>query len=324
MSQFNSQTTAEEVCEAFPSEIKGRTFLITGTSANGLGARLATTLAKYSPAQIILVSRSKSKVDPVVEEIKSANSSVSVKFVPCELSDQDSVRSAAETILSDSEIAKIDVVVNNAGLMAVLEYQVDKKGNEMQLSANHIGHFLLTNLIMPKILAAGAGARIINLTSLGHRIGPFRFNDPTFSGGKEYDPWSAYGQSKTANILFATELARRLKPHNIQSFAVHPGLILSTGLGVHMDFMAQLPALQAAAEKNNPGLEWSAEGHAKNDSQGCATGLTAALDPGLEAHSGAYLEDCAVSKALEYATDLENSRKLWAYSEEIVGQKFDF
>jgi NAD(P)-dependent dehydrogenase (short-subunit alcohol dehydrogenase family) len=186
MPQFNAQTTAEEACEAFPSQIKGRTFLITGTSANGLGARLATTLARYSPAQIILVARNKSKVDPVVEEInKSADSKVSVKFVPCDLSDQDSVRNTADKIMSDAEISKIDVVVNNAGLMAVLEYQVDKHGNEMQLSANHIGHFLLTNLIMPKILAAGAGARIINLTSLGHRIGPFRFDDPRFSGGKE-------------------------------------------------------------------------------------------------------------------------------------------
>lgn len=137
------------------------------------------------------------------------------------------------------------------------------------------------------------------------------------------DPWSAYGQSKTANVLFTVELARRLKPHNIQAFSVHPGLILSTGLGAHMDFMAQLPALQAAAEKNNPGLTWSAEGHAKNDSQGCATGMTAALDPRLEAQSGAYLEDCAVSEALGYATDPENAKKLWAYSEELVGQKFD-
>ena len=185
MSQFTAQTTGEEVCEAFPSQIKGQTFLVTGTSANGLGAKFATILAKYSPAQIILVSRSKSKVDPVVDEIKSVNKNIVVKFVPCELSDQDSVRSAAETILSDAEISKIDVVVNNAGVMALLDYQVDKQGNEMQFSANHLGHFLLTNLIMPKILAAGAGARIINLTSLGHRIGPFRFNDPTFSGGKE-------------------------------------------------------------------------------------------------------------------------------------------
>lgn len=185
MSQFDSQTRGEEVCETFPSQIEGKTFLITGTSANGLGAKFATMLARNSPAQIILVARSKSKVDPVVDEIKSVNSSISVKFVACELSDQDSVRSAAETILADAEIKKVDVVVNNAGVMALLEYQVDKHGNEMQLSANHIGHFLLTNLIMPKILAAGAGARIINLTSLGHRIGPFRFDDPKFSNGQE-------------------------------------------------------------------------------------------------------------------------------------------
>jgi hypothetical protein len=104
---------------------------------------------------------------------------------------------------------------------------------------------------------------------------------------------------------------------------VHPGLILTTGLGTHMDFTAQLPALQAAAQKNNPGLTWSPEGHAKDDSQGCATGLTAALDPGLEGQSGAYLEDCAVSEALGYATDGENAKRLWAYSEELVGQRFD-
>lgn len=138
------------------------------------------------------------------------------------------------------------------------------------------------------------------------------------------DPWSAYGQSKTANILFSVELARRLKPHNIQAFAVHPGLILSTGLATHMDFLSQLPALQAAVEKNNPGLPWSTEGHAKDDSQGCATTLVAALDPSLEAATGAYFEDCAVTKALEYATEKENAKKLWAYSEEVVGQKFDF
>lgn len=185
MSQFTAQTTAEEVCEAFPAQIKGKTFLITGASANGLGAKYATALAKHSPAQIILVSRSKPKVDPVIDEIKSADSSISVKFVSCELSDQDSIRSASETIIADEDIRKIDVVINNAGLMAVLEYTVDKQGNEMQFSTNHLGHFLLTNLVMPKILAAGAGARIINLTSHGHRIGPFRFNDPTFTNGKE-------------------------------------------------------------------------------------------------------------------------------------------
>lgn len=110
----------------------------------------------------------------------------------------------------------------------------------------------------------------------------------------------------------------------MQAFAAHPGLIISTSLASHMDFVAQMPALQAAAEKNNPGLPWSTEGHAKDDSQGCATTLTAALDPSLETATGAYLEDCAVTKALEYAADEENAKKLWAYSEELVGQKFDF
>ncbi|KAI3396965.1 hypothetical protein diail_11365 [Diaporthe ilicicola] len=323
MPQFTNQTTAEEVCEAFSSQIKGKTFLITGASANGLGAKYATTLAKYSPAQIILVSRSKPKVDPVIEDVKSVDSRISVKFIPCELSDQDSVRSAAEAILSDEDIKKIDVMINNAGLMAILEYTVDKQGNEMQFSTNHLGHFLLTNLIMPKILAAGPGARIVNLTSHGHRIGPFRFNDPRFRNGEEYDPWSAYGQSKSANVLFTVELARRLESHSIQAFAVHPGLIVTTGLGAHMDFMAQLPELLAAAERNNPGVGWSVEGHVKNDSQGCASVLLAALDPGMKSQTGAYVEDCAVGKATEVAADPQNAKKLWAYSEELVGQTFD-
>ncbi|KUI71751.1 Retinol dehydrogenase 11 [Cytospora mali] len=323
MPQFSKETTAEEVSEAFSSQINGRTFLITGTSVKGLGARIATTLAKHSPAQLILVSRNKAKVDPVVDEIESINPQVDVKFVPCELSDQDSVRKAAGIIMNDSNIKQIDVVINNAGVMAITEYKVDNKGNELQLSSNHIGHFLLTNLIMPKILAAGPGARIVNHTSYGHHIGPFRFHDPNFSGGKEYDSWSAYGQSKTANILFSVELSRRLKNRQVQAYAVHPGLIMSTSLGDHMDFMSEMPALLAATSKNNPDVEWKMDGQVKTDSQGSASALVAALDPGMADYSGSYIDNCAVGKPMAYAVDPVNSEKLWAYSEEVVGQKFN-
>lgn len=104
---------------------------------------------------------------------------------------------------------------------------------------------------------------------------------------------------------------------------MHPGLILTTSLAGEMDFMSEVPKLQAAAEKNNPGVPLGFEGNPKDDSQGCATALTAALDPSLEAETGAYLVDCAVGKALDYATDPENAKKLWTYSEELVGQKFD-
>lgn len=324
MTNFGPETTAEEVCDAFTTQIKGRTILITGTSAKGLGAKCATTLAHHSPAQLILVSRTKAKVDPVIEEIHTINPDVAVHFVSCELSDQDSVRHAAETILKDVSIPKIEIVINNAGVMAVLDYTLDKHGNELTLSSNHLGHFLLTNLLLPKILAAGKGARIINLTSHGHRIGPFRFHDANFDGGKAYDPWSAYGQSKTANILFTVELARRLKEQGIQSFSVDPGLVMTTGLADHLDFASQFPALLEVQQKNNPGVEFSLEGQGKNLSQGSSSSLVAALDPRLEAYSGSYIHDCQITDALPYAVDLENAKKMWAYSEEVVGQKFDF
>lgn len=323
MAHFNNHTSAEEVCNAFSAQIKGRAFLITGTSAKGMGAKYALVLAKHGPAQILLLSRSQEKVDPVITDIRATNPGVDVKFIQCELSDQDSVRRAARTLLDDATVPKIDVVINNAGMMATKDYTVDRQGIELQLSSNHIGHFLLTNLLMPKILAAGEGARIVNITSHGHRIGPFRFDDPSFGGGEQYDAWEAYGQSKTANVLFSIELARRLQDRGVQAFSVDPGLVMTTGLGEHIDFMAEFPALLAAAEKNNPGLLWTLEGQEKNDSQGCSSGLMAALNPEWKDRSGAYISHCQVGEALEYARDLDNAKKLWAYSEEVTGQKFD-
>lgn len=328
MADFNAQTSAEEVCDAFSPQVKGKTFLITGASANGMGAKYALVLARHAPAQVLLVARAQAKVDPVIADIRAVDPRIDAKFVPCDLSDQQSVRRAAAGLLADASVAKIDIVINNVGVMAVKEYTLDAHGNEVTLSANHLGHFLLTGLLMPKILAAeGAGARIVNITSHGHRIGPFRFDDPTFRNGREYGPWSAYGQSKTANVLFSAELARRLHVagHNAQSFAVHPGLIMTTGLGTHLDFVAEVPAILAAVEKNNPGeaAKWTLDGQAKNDSQGCASALVAALHPGWKDRSGAYVEDCQVGEAMAYVADVENAKKLWAYSEEVVGQKFD-
>lgn len=323
MTNFGFATTGEEVCKALTSQIQGRTFLITGTSANGLGAQCATTLAAHSPANLILVSRTKSKVDPVIAAIQTINPAVTVTFVPCELSDQDAVRHAAATILANAFLPKIDVVINNAGVMAIAARTLDKHGNELTLSSNHLGHFLLTNLLLPKMSLSGA--RIVNLSSHGHRISPFIFDDPRFShgNGESYNAWTAYGQSKTANVLFGVELARRLEGRGVRAFAVDPGFIMGTGLGSHLDFMAQLPELLAVAEKNNPGMFGLDASDAKSVAQGCSSTLMAALDPALEAHSGAFIRDCRVWDAMPYAVDSDNARKLWAYSEEVVGQKFD-
>lgn len=320
MSPFNKDSTAEEVTRAFSSQIKGRIFVITGTSEGGLGAYVATSLARHSPARLILVARTKSKVEPVIREIAAIDPEVEVTFVPCELTDREgSVRQAAETINSDETIPRIDVIVNNAGVMMLPEYQVDKTGYELQLSANHLGHFLLTNLLLPKVKAAGPGARVVNVSSSGHRISPFRFDDWNFSDGATYDGWTAYGQSKTAINLFTAELARR----GITSLAAHPGTIMGTNLGRYLDMGSEehpFALLDRIALRNTgQKFELSAE---KSLSQGAASILSAALDPELARQSGAYVADCQVEEAFAYSQDRENAKKLWALSEELVGQKF--
>ncbi|KAH8840018.1 hypothetical protein MCOR27_009703 [Pyricularia oryzae] len=321
MTAFGSETTAEEVVSAFSSKVKGRTFLITGASANGLGAYMATSLARASPQALILIARSEVKVAPVIEEIASIDPAIRAIFVPVDLSDQESVRAAAATILDDHDMTKIDVVINCAGIMYVEEFTTDAKGNELQFSANHVGHFLLTNLLMPKILAAGEGARIVNITSHGHQLSDVWWSDPTFNKGKDYHGWSGYGQSKTANILFSVELARRLKDRGIVSLAVHPGTIAGTGLFQHVP-MERLDEGDMISRKNT-GLPFGLDLPWKTSSQGSSSGLAAALDPELAAHSGSYIQNCQVGTPRQYALDGEKAKKLWIMTEELVGQKFD-
>lgn len=327
MSPFGFSTTAEEIVSTFDSRIQGRTFLITGTSASGLRAYVATSLARGSPAHLILVARTKSKVDPVIAEIAAKHPSVQTTFVEADLSDLDSVRRAASQINDDdngTRIPHIDVVVNNAGVMAIPDYTLDKQGHEMTLSSNHLGHFLLTNLLMPKILASGAGARIVNVTSTGHRMSPFRFSDWNFSGGKTYDGWTAYGQSKTANILFTVELARRLESRGVKSYAPHPGLIFETSLASHLDVGGtDWEELTRVSERNNGRPTFFLDDDApKTPAQGAAPLLAAALDPAFDDRSGSYVADCQVREPMEYARDPEAAVRLWKLSEELVGQEF--
>ncbi|KAL7620788.1 hypothetical protein AAE478_009786 [Parahypoxylon ruwenzoriense] len=326
MSPFGFDTICDEVATAFADQIKGRIFLITGTTAGGLGANAATTLARQRPAHIILVGRNKAKVEPVLQEIASITPAIKTSFVTCELSDFDSVRAAAKEINDDAAISHIDVVINNAGVMAIREYTLDKQGYELGLSANHLGHFLLTNLILPKILAAGPGARIVNVSSQGHQIGPFRFSDWNFSKGAAYEPWTAYGQSKTANVLFAVELARRLAGHGARAYSVHPGSVLGTQLGVHLqeaDFRAIPEITRRNTGHDFGGAFGGVFDRLKQLPQGTAPLLAAALDPAFDDRSGAYVVDCQIEPAEPYAEDPDNARKLWALSEELVGQKFD-
>lgn len=215
---FDEATTSERVVQALGPQIAGRTFLVTGAGAQSLGGWTALYLSQGSPEHIILVSRTKHNVEPVMEEIASANPAVRARFVPCDLSDQDSVRAAAGVIRT--RYSAIDVIINNAAVLGGPAYATDKYGNELQLSTNHLGPFLLTNLLMPNVLAAGRGSRIINVSCHEHWLSPFRFHDYNFSGGAAYDMWTGFGQSKTANVLFSLALTLKLKRRGVTSTAV--------------------------------------------------------------------------------------------------------
>lgn len=207
-------------------------------------------------------------------------------------------------------------------LVAVQEYTTDKHGVELQLSANYLGHFLLSNLLMPNLIAAGS-ARVVNVSSQGYRCAPFNFDDPNFSGGKTYEMWTAYGASKTANILFAFALTKRTKHLGVTSTAVHPGFIMGTNLGTHLDASAFEPI--AAVTLKNTGKEWYWDmPQSKTIEQGASTPLVAALHPKIAEQSPAYIANAAVEKPYDYADDAELAEKLWELSEQLIGQKFEY
>ncbi|RYP02259.1 hypothetical protein DL764_005866 [Monosporascus ibericus] len=327
MPLFDATATSEQVVEAFAPQVKGRIYVITGAGQPSIGSSMATALARASPEHILIASRTAAKVEPVLAAIREVNPSVKATFVQVDLSHHDSVRRAAKEIL-EATASKIDVLINSAGNMALKEYMVDKQGIEMQLSANHIGHFLLTNLLVPVISAAAdankkQGARIVNLCSLGYLISPFRFDDYNFSRGKTYDPWTGYGQAKTANILFTFGLAKRLKERGVTSFAAHPGSNLDTQLGSHLVMEDYNDIFEIT--KRNTGKDFVFdEPRFKTYAQIGATPLTAALDPDLAPKSPALLMNNQIAETAEHASNPEVADKLWKLSETLVGQEFNY
>ncbi|KAG7009751.1 patulin synthase [Physcia stellaris] len=321
MGAYNADTEGKDAIKDLGQYASGKTFLITGASQSGLGAETALILASAKPSHIILAGRSEDKISPVIEEIKKIDSSVKATYVKLDLLDNGSVRKAAEQIKSLTK--KIDVIINNAGIMAPKEYATSKDGIESQFAANHVGHFLLTGLLMEEVLAAGEGATIINVSSLGYQLAEANLDDPNFDDGKSYNGWRAYGQSKTANILFSTALGKKLGSKGIAVFAVHPGVIMESKLlansGVTNEYFME--AYQMAVERNN-GNPLPPQ-TTKTLGQGAATIVIGALDPSFRNSSPSLLVENQVAEAAPYATDEANAEKLWALSEKLVGQKFD-
>lgn len=313
---FGATTTADEVLAGI--DLTGKTAFITG-AASGLGTETARAMAARG-AQVIIPVRDPAKGEAAAQAIRADTGSDRIETIACDLGSLASVRACAAQALSRFD--RIDLLINNAGVMACpLERTAD--GFEMQFGTNHLGHFLLTNLLMP-LIEKGSNRRIVNLSSRGHHFDEVHFDDPNYLH-RAYEKWAAYGQAKTANIQFSVGLERRLASRGIHAYAVHPGGI-QTNLGRHLT-PEDIAALMArmAERAGGEAFAW------KTIPQGAATSCYAATAPELEGKGGVYCEDCHVAEVDDgnanagvrsYAVDPAKAEQLWALSEELVGERF--
>jgi NAD(P)-dependent dehydrogenase (short-subunit alcohol dehydrogenase family) len=313
---FGHATQASEVVEGL--DLSGKTAIVTG-AASGLGVETARALLKAG-ATLVLPVRNADRGQKVADELSADTGNTNVTVEQMDLIDYPSVRRFAESFLKTH--SRLDILINNAGIMACpLARSVD--GYESQFATNHLGHFLLTALLAPALIKA-APARVVALSSIGHRISSVRFDDINFET-TEYEKWTAYGQAKSANALFALELNRRLAPKGVKAFSVHPGGIM-TNLQRDMSD-AEIKSMGWVDDDGKP-----KEGF-KTPAGGAATAVWAATTPDLENRGGEYCEDCHVAEparedvpfagAFPHIQDPEAAKKLWSASEEMLGQKFD-
>ncbi|MBW2445504.1 MAG: SDR family NAD(P)-dependent oxidoreductase [Deltaproteobacteria bacterium] len=312
---FGRETTTADVLSGV--DLDGRSAFVTGASG-GLGAETARALAERG-ASLTLAVRDVEKGQGVAESIRSSTGNPAVEVAELDLTSPASVRACAKGWLAGHDA--LQLLVNNAGIMACPLART-AEGYELQFATNHLGHFLLTGLLAPA-LVAGAPGRVVNVSSAGHRFAGVDFDDIHFEH-RDYDKWVAYGQSKSANVLFSCELDRRLKDRGVRSFALHPGVIM-TELARHLT-PADIQELMA----NSPGdggLEF------KPVEAGAATSVYAATARELEGRGGLYLEDCHVGELVEdeasssgykpHAVDVEAARRLWEVSERLLGERFE-
>ncbi len=312
--EFGFSSTTDDVIAGLDQS--GRRVIVTGASA-GLGVETARVLAAQG-ALVTMAVRNLKKGQAAADQILEDNPVARLELLQLDLSDQASVRRAAAEYLENHDT--LDLLINNAGVMACpLARNAD--GCEHQFGTNHIGHFLFTCLLVPA-LASSSAARVVNLSSAGHRLAGVDFADPHFQR-REYDKWVAYGQAKSANILFTVALQQRLRERGIDVFAVHPGVI-QTELSRHLEH-ADFIELGKRAEESGAPMVF------KTIPQGAATSVWAATAPELKNRGGIYLEDCQVAVLQEgdstggyhrHAVDEAIAEQLWSLSENIVGQSF--
>jgi NAD(P)-dependent dehydrogenase (short-subunit alcohol dehydrogenase family) len=312
MSGFGQDSTTDDVLEGV--DLTGKRIVVTGASA-GLGLETTRALAARGAA-VTMTARDLGKGTAAMEQVLEAVPDADLDLRQLDLADLASVRSFAHGFVDDHP--RLDVLIANAGVMACPQgTTVD--GFETQLGTNHLGHFLLIQLLTPSLVAAGS-ARVVLLTSAGHRVSDVDVDDPGFER-QPYDPWVAYGRSKTANVLCAVALDERLRDQGVRAFAVHPGAV-PTELSRHLTDET-LQALADRQARSSAPLRW------KTIPQGAATTVWAATSPALDGLGGRYLEDCGLAEVStdpdaskgvrDYALDPERARALWELSERLVG-----
>lgn len=317
MKTFDSKSTTEDVLAGV--DLTGKRAFVTGASA-GLGVETVRALAARG-AHVVGAARNLDKARRAIAAAQAeAGSGGTIELVELDLTDLASVRRAADQQIAADQ--PYDLLIANAGVMACPK-GTTTDGFETQFGTNHLGHFVLVNRMAPLLRR---GARVVMLSSSGHRFSDVDLDDPNFAH-TPYEPFVAYGRSKTANILFAVELDRRLRERGVRATAVHPGGIM-TELGRHLD-PAVIEGMLEQMRARGEAFSW------KSIPQGAATSVWAGVVAPAEAVGGRYCEDCHVAELTEgvdptvaragvrpYALDPDRARALWTKSEVMVGERF--
>jgi len=322
--KFGATSTTDDVLSGV--DLRGKRILVTGVSA-GLGVETARSLAARG-ASVIGAARDLEKAERAIAEARreAATAGGSIDLISLDLASLASVRACADKLQEEGK--PLDVIIANAGVMATpLGKTTD--GFETQFGTNHLGHFVLVNRLASLI---SSGGRVIALASSGHRFADVDVDDPGFER-TPYEPFFAYGRSKTANILFAVAFDRRHRARGVRAAAVHPG-------GIHTELARHMGEGQITELVERINSQLASEGKApfefKSIPQGAATSVWAAVVASAEDIGGRYCENCHVSEVVaddvvitpvsegvrRYALDAANADALWRKSEEMVGESF--
>ncbi|MBE9461607.1 SDR family NAD(P)-dependent oxidoreductase [Dyadobacter subterraneus] len=321
-SGFTATSTTADVIKGI--DLTGKIAIVTGGYA-GIGLETVKTFAEAG-AKVVVPARDVNKAAKNLEGIQN------VTIEKMDLMDPASIDAFAEKFLETN--STLDILVNNAGIMWV-PLQRDARGYESQLATNHLGHFQLTARLWPALKKAD-GSRVVAVSSFGHQMAPFNFEDPNFEH-REYETLSGYGQSKTANNLFAVELDRRGKADGVRAFSLHPGSVNGTDLGrvAPMDLFQKMGTHDAEGN-----IFPDVAKKLKTIPQGAATTVWCATSPQLNNVGGLYCENAEVAEldlgsidhnyndpltlrgVKPYSLDAENAKRLWTLSEELTGVTF--